>query len=436
MKKRLLCTLLLFAVLLTACRGQQIILGDETEETADITTAAESADQTDNASSDAETTEEVTAAPEPEEDPHRFDWQYDIAPYYPEEDDTEGDYIFNETDLNGSIVVLKRSVHTGECTPVCTDPFCTHDNPSCRFHTSMYVKSIGNTMYAIKIDEGDVDDKGNLKSTIYSYNVDTDEYKTIFEKDYPIRLSEMRRYGRYLYFEVSGRDGGLKRLDVYTEEVQSIKRPINYQFTGFTDNMMLWIPNSYEGDYLATDLEGNDPKPYDPLIYAGRLHESVVVNNNMPGTYISWYILDKNGERERMIIDKCLGISRAKNNRLYLGLFDDLEKHPIIPDKPEEGKTKMNGDVYILPYDTEEARLLCHIDNVSLHSFYSGGYNDLKTGDWVGIMIRPTQHYLEENHLAAYNDGQGNMSAERWVDNDMVIVNVKTGEYVISRYME
>ncbi|MBR6920829.1 MAG: hypothetical protein IKH51_01410, partial [Clostridia bacterium] len=75
-------------------------------------------------------------------------------------------------------------------------------------------------------------------------------------------------------------------------------------------------------------------------------------------------------------------------------------------------------------------------DNVSLKSFYSGGYNDLKTGDWVGIMIRPTQHYLEENHLAAYNDGQGNMSAERWVDNDMVIVNIKTGEYHISRYIE
>ncbi|MBO4870325.1 MAG: hypothetical protein J5585_11515 [Clostridia bacterium] len=387
-----------------------------------------------------ETEETKEENPEPaatdENDSHRFDWQYDIAPYYPEEDDIEGDYIFNETDINGNIIVLKRSVHTGECTPVCTDPFCTHDNPNCRFHNSMYVKSIGNTMYAIKIDEGDVDDKGNLKNSIYSYNVDTDEYKTIFEKDYPIRLSEMRRYGRYLYFEVSGRDDGLKRLDVFTEEVISVKRQSGYRLFGFTDNMIIWIPTGSTGDDLATDLEGNDPKPYNPVIYAGRLHECVVVNNNMPGMYISWYISDKNGERERMIIEKCLGISRAKNNRLYLGLFDDLEKHPIIPDKPEEGKMKMNGDVYILPYDTEEARLLCHIDNVSLDGFYSGGYNDLKTGDWFGIMIRPTQHYLEENNLAAYDDGIRNMSAERWVDNDMVIVNIKTGEYVISRYME
>ena len=137
-----------------------------------------------------------------------------------------------------------------------------------------------------------------------------------------------------------------------------------------------------------------------------------------------------------MIIEKCLGISRAKNNRLYFGLFDDLEAHPINPDKPEDGKTKLNGDVYILPYDTEEARLLCHIDGVSLNSFFAGAYNDIKTGDWVGIMIRPTQHYLEENNLAAYDRGEYDHAAERWVDNDMVIVNIRTGEFVVSRYME
>ena len=165
------------------------------------------------------------------------------------------------------------------------------------------------------------------------------------------------------------------------------------------------------------------------------MHETTVENLNMPGTNVSVHIINENGERVRTVIEKTHTISRIKNYSIYLGMYDDLQKH-TIPGNPDGYTSDLNGDVYIMPRDTEESRFLCHIGGVSLKYFSAGGYNDLKTGDWFGIMIRPTKHYLEENNLAAYNDGQGNMSAESWVDNDMVIVNIKTGEYVISRYME
>ena len=103
-------------------------------------------------------------------------------------------------------------------------------------------------------------------------------------------------------------------------------------------------------------------------------------------------------------------------------MFDDLQKHPISEERPEEGKTLTNGDIYIMPLDTNETRLLCHVDGVSLKTFGTTN-NKLICGDWVGIIIRPTQNYI-------------NSTGESSVQNDMVIVNMKTGEYHISRYIE
>ena len=127
--------LLTLQIILLSCRGISVIEDGSNPETAEETVAETVTDKE---------TPDITDKTEiADNTDHRFDWQYDVPLYYPEEEEIQGDYIFNSSE-NGSVdLVLKRNVHTGECTTVCNDPFCTHDNPSCRFYISLYVVGIG-----------------------------------------------------------------------------------------------------------------------------------------------------------------------------------------------------------------------------------------------------------------------------------------------------
>ena len=119
--KKAVCYILLltlFASALTSCKGVTVI--EEQTETETETEAVTT-----------ETTEESTADTNVETEPvdegidHSFDWQYDYDFDY-DNGSVPGDYIFNDAMASGYTMLLKRNVHTGECTTVCTDPFCEH----------------------------------------------------------------------------------------------------------------------------------------------------------------------------------------------------------------------------------------------------------------------------------------------------------------------
>ncbi len=352
-----------------------------------------------------ETGNGVTDTNAPDES-SKYDWQYDVPAYYPYEEEPEGDYIFNSS-TNGKVeLVLKRNVHTGECTTVCNDPFCTHDNPSCPFYITLYVVGIGNTMYGIRIDTE------NTTNYIYSYNVDTDEYKIVYKKDGGLYLEELFSYGKYLFFYESG--AGIKRIDTVSGETVDVNRHGKFSF--LRDGMIIWEKSDYS--YVATDLIGNDPKPYEPLIYGGYMHRHEVVKQ----VFTSVYRMNRDGETETALYENVHSSMRVKDYIVYYGVFDDMEKHPINPDDPEEGETWNNGDIYYMPVATGESVLLCHVDGVTLLSDDLPG-NHFVCGDWKGFRIKPTKQFIDKMGYEADS-------------NDMVIVNVKTGEYHISRYME
>ena len=253
-----------------------------------------------------------------------------------------------------------------------------------------------------------------MTNYIYSYNVDTDEYKIVFEKDEPVHIEELFSYGKYLFFYVSGKDAGIKRFDTVSGELEKVNK--QGTLSTLRDGMIIWSKGS--NSYVATDLLGNDPKPYDPMIYNGYLHKNELVNR----MFITMYRISKNGTDEKKLFENALFPVRVNNYMFYYGVFDDMEQHPIFPDRPEGGTTLCNGDIYIMPLDTEEVRLLCHVDGVSLHMDNSV-QNHFVCGDWKGFIISPTKQFIDKTGYEV-------------TDNDMVIVNVKTGEYHISRYIE
>ena len=385
--------ILAFVIILTSCSGVSII-EDISERITDAVT-------------DEITVTSAAATAEEDNVDHSFDWQYDYEYDYSSVS-VEGDYMFNDSGKSGCFQLLKRNVHTGECTTVCTDPFCKHNTAECPFYKTYLLVGIGNTMYGIMY----VDSTG--KTLLYSYNVDTGVKKTVYESSKP--LSDLLQYKQYIYYSES--TVGFFRLDTETGETVSVKSQSGYSLTSVSWGFLLWIksdPNTLS--YIATDLLGNDPRPYNPHIYKGKLHRVFKKEGSWGYTVAE---LNRNGEIEKVLIEEANGCFIIGDNMLYFGIYPD-GPHQRDPNDPSKGTRYTNGDIYIAPIDTFESRLLCHVEEAELKYLGSSNLNLLLCGDWVAIVI-PPNHPVEEDKIGLFND--------------MVIVNMKTGEYHISRYIE
>ncbi len=401
--KKIICIILLLSILITAlasCKGVTVI-EDQTET------------ETETEAVTAETTEESTADTNVETEPvddgidHSFDWQYDYDFDY-DSGSVEGDYIFNENLASGYSLILKRNVHTGECTTVCTDPFCEHNSNSCLFYGSTYITSVGNTMYGL------MNDTHINRYVLYSFDVDKNEKKNIIESKTPI--SELFSYKYYIFYKMV--DTGFHRMDTRTGVEEKVKPQHPAQLYFIRWGLLIWMyMNTTTGQrtYTATDLLGEDPRPFNPQIYMGSLHSSISKSG-----YTTISKLDKNGNVDKVMIEKGYMPMVVGENMIYFGPVADDEPHLYDPDDQTRGIMYSNGDIFIMSLETGETRLLCHVDGINIVS-YGFAHNRLICGDWIGIVISPN-YPLTTDKIGEYND--------------MVIVNMKTGEYNISRYIE
>ncbi len=383
--KKIICIILLLSILITAlasCKGVTII---EDESESMITTTGEDA------------LIEID---------HSYDWQYDYDFNY-DPGTVEGDYIFNNAEAKNSSLILKRNIHTGECTTVCTDPFCKHNSASCPFYKTIYVVGIGNTMYGVMRDD-------NInKNVLYSFNVDTNKKEIIYETT--ATIYDLLQYKYYIFFRPT--DKGPLRMDTRNGETVSIKSQPG-KIGSVSGDMIIWI-QEHKGEmatFTATDLFGNDPKPYNIYIYNGKLHGVIYDEQTGKASYVQ---LDRNGETEKMLIEHSNKAIIVGSNMLYLG--DGKTTRPVDHDDPSKGEVSTAGDIYIAPLDTFKSRLLCHIEEAEPYTWGTSNLNLMLCGDWIAVMIFPN-HPLDEDKIGIFND--------------MVIVNMKTGEYHISRYIE
>jgi hypothetical protein len=398
--KKAICIILLLSTLLTvlaSCKGVTVIEDEsETEAVTKETTDTETAD--------------TTAVTEPVDDgiDHRFDWQYEYKVEH-ENASIEGDYIFNNAEAKNYSLILKRNVVTGECTTVCTDPFCEHNSASCPFYKTTNVVGIGNTMYGIMRDD-------NInKNVLYSFNVDTNKKEIVYEST--ATLYDLCQYKYYIFFRPT--DKGLLRLDTRTGEIEKVKTQPG-RMTSVSKDMIIWI-QEHKGEmatFTATDLLGNDPKPYNIYIYNGKLHEGLYDEETGKMSYAQ---LDRNGEVEKILIENSHMALIVGDSMIYFGTYDDGKTHWRDPEKPEKGQILSNGDIYIAPLDTFEFRLLCHIEEAEPFDIARSNLNMLLSGDWVAIDT-PPNYPTTEDKIGTFND--------------MILVNMKTGEYHISRYIE
>ncbi len=397
--KKIICIILLLSILITAlasCKGVTVI-----EEISETETGTEQTTTGQESETETGTVEEIN---------HRFDWQYDYDFNY-ELASVDGDYIFNNAMASGYYMILKRNVHTGECTTVCTDPFCQHNSAECPFYGTSDVFGIGNTMYGTKHDDA------AMKNVLYSYNVDTGKTEIIYETKSVIY--DLTQYKYYLYFRPT--DKGNMRLDTRTGQIEQVKPQSGYQLSFIRFDMIIWCmeinKDTGEKVYTATDLLGEDPRPYDPQIYKGKLHKSFSTN----GIYTTVLQLDKDGNTEKTLVEKGRFPMIFGDQMIYLGVFPDGEPHPRDPDDPDKGTTVTNGDVYSVSLDTGETKLLCHIEEAEPYFWGFSSSNTLMCGDWAAI-----------NTPSNYPSGTDKIGTQ----SDMILVNVKTGEYHISRFIE
>ena len=352
------------------------------------------------------TTAESTVTDVPDDGiDHSFDWQYEYDLEY-ENISIAGDYLFNDANASGRSLILKRNVHTGECTAVCTDPFCEHNSPSCPFYNTMFVVGIGNTMYGVMLDE-------NINKTVlYSYDVETEKKENVYETTDSI--SELYQYKYFLYFRSSGK--GVQRLDTRTGVIEKVKSQPGI-ISWINCGLIVWSQFRQNGEAMltATDLLGNDPRPYNSLIYNGKLH-GVIFDENYKSSYVQ---LDRSGSVEKVLIENSYFGFPVGNNFIYFGTDGGGSLHP-------NGENKANGDIYIAPLDTFESRLLCHVEEVKPYGFASSYLNALLSGDWIAL------NYQSKNPESENPESENRIGA----DADMLLVNMVTGEYHISRYME
>jgi hypothetical protein len=358
----------------------------------------------------AESTEEEKPEPVSEEEDyaHRFDWQYEYDFEY-DSGSMPGDYMYNDAMVNGCTLLLKRNVHTGECTPVCTVPSCKHDSAECPFYGTTCVVGIGNIMY------GSMKDEKLGKWVVYSYDPETDKKDIIAES--AAKIYELISYKYYLYCKRV--DTGFTRIDTKTGEFTKVRSQYDYSVSSIHSGMMIWSKDSSGSPvYVSTDLLGENARSYDPHIFNGKLHK-VIENADGSSSYAQ---LDRSGKIEKIMAeDSCYAIPIGEN-MLSFGAYTDGETHWIDPDDHSKGRRLANGDIYITPLNGGESRLLCHIDGYEPRTAAiacANSKNVMICGDWIAIM---TPQKISDNE-------PGN-------NNRMILLNMKTGEYHISRYTE
>ena len=271
----------------------------------------------------------------------------------------------------------------------------------------MFVVGIGNTMYGVMLDE-------NINKTVlYSYDVDADKKENIYETTDSI--SELYQYKYFLYFRSSGK--GVQRLDTRTGVIEKVKSQPG-TISSINCGLIVWAQHRQNGAVAtctATDLLGNDPRPYNIFIYNGKLH-GVIFDENYKPSYVQ---LDRSGSVEKVLIENSYFGFPVGNNFIYFGTDGGGSLHP-------NSENKANGDIYIASLDTFESRLLCHVEEVKPYGCARSYHNALLSGDWIAL------NYQSKNPESENPESENRIG----VDADMLLVNMVTGEYHISRYME
>ncbi len=323
-----------------------------------------------------------------------------------------GDYIFK---LTSDYRLVKFNVHDGKRSYLCPDPFCSHDNSSCQFYniTSAKFTSIGNTVYYLRFDN-----KG--KSAVYSYDVDKSETKEVFVYQEKSLMTNVYAYDYRLFIRTAfNYELGIKEsyfwYDTKTGETENYNGDnlsIGYSLFMIRDDRVIWSDVNLTS-FFSTDLKGEDFKEHDFNYRYGNHYEMEFVISDEGYKSYTLYATFGN-EKERKVVLSDIGpCFYYENNLVYFKTLPKKE-HTVVHTYKNGSTVKdvKGGNLYIANPDGSDARLLLHTDEF-MTSLSSDSYHQDVCGDYIGICA-------------------AEFSGDEMKEDKLVIVNLKTGEFVVT----
>ena len=320
-----------------------------------------------------------------------------------------GDYIYRSIDG----FLLKYHIPSGTATPVCQDPFCTHERytSSCRFIVNeSQMASIGDMLYYAVENE----DVWHLRS----YDGDSMQVEEICVSSGV--LARLFRYNYYLYFSeiLPTKNEGETKTTIYRLDTQNgTTEVINCgESSAIIDcieaGRIVWNLN---GKYLSTDLEGDDMAAYDQMRVRewGKYRLRWELGER---TFDKIYCKDLTTDKEVLIAQDIASFYVYGDKLLY---FKYAPVRVWTDENGVEIKDRYGGNVYVVNLDGTGDHLLCHVEEFSFMGGSSARNNEFVCGDWVG--------FVTESYLSLESSPMLSLT-------NMLLVNVITGEYRLIKY--
>ena len=329
-----------------------------------------------------------------------------------------GDYLFYSarTKIRDFEPVLKYDVHSGKISTLCPDPFCTHMDDDCFFHSVAFMTYIGNKVYFAKKDVK------TGKHGIYEFDVDKESGEFIYYSD--TLIYQITSYYYDLYFKAA-KSINYKKLNTKTKELSELKNA-DYGDTinSIRNGKIVWYKQTdSDVSYYITDLDGNmiEENVKGSVSTGLYKYRSELHDKERRNIAFDKY-LTKPGEEEKLIFENVGPGGPYKD--VYIG-FDVYDS-----DKYE----RFFSGLWVSDADGSNKKVLFSDPDRKVNlSHWTTTNNNLVCGDYVGIILGP-ENYTPSAEEVYDENGVPQGDYEQYPECDMLIINIRTGEYKIARY--
>jgi hypothetical protein len=364
-------------------------------------------------------------------------------------------YIF---DLwNGKL--LKYNVLTGTATSAHLDPLCDHNHADCP--VSLITGQIavsGNFVYFVKNDwERDASGRstGSMRSYLYQYDYINDRLALVIPD---FSVSNFAVVGDYIYSHnytlLENGDTGLEflRHDIKTgvttvlidaEEAENMLRlPLFCRLSG--DRAYWYIidetgMHGYSTAYDYSDMQSES------LAMVGIVQGdyAYIPERNYeltyPVEYYKWFssslYRESLNDGSRILLSDHLSVFSIEDDNIiyFVPVKDPKVTYESTTNPNHIYHDNYEGKIYIMNTDGSNKRLLCEVPDVTIYGYMNWVTNHMRAQDWIGVNLYGDMSGRFEDRSGLPNirsDPQG-----YGILPDLLLVNIKTGEYKITEYI-
>ncbi len=351
------------------------------------------------------------------------------------------DYIY--TLFGGTL--YKINVQSGNASPMCPDPLCSHDSDNCPFYT---VSETGDGIvfteqYAYYLcGQSNPGGFSNGNNQLRRFDMKNGSYKVLYRADNGT-LTNMIFGDNYVFMNLQTINDGKhgyqilryhlktdKAVSLTKEPTSDCPRPLEYN-----DERVIW--ENADGTLFSTDIDYQNKKEetdyYDSthsngnyqykLSYTGEYADNKYPGNSMSIHELSYINIQTNEEK---VLFKTSFTPIIYHDSIIYCKYSPIYIGEIKGDESDTGSSypqydSFGGKIYICNADGTGERLLCDImseQNLYELPFYTDSIlGKMGDGEWVGKWIKRYRK-TEDGFI------------ER-ISNAILLINIVSGEYKI-----